>query len=749
MLNKFKIILKLRKGIYVFFLFMLFSKISFSEEKNSKIVRTDRETLQKIEEMNENKNIGLVLSGGTAKGLAHIGVLKVLEEEKVPIEYVTGTSMGSIIGGLYSIGYTPEEIEKIAVEMDWMSLFNDSIERKEKGITRNLIEDRNTFVMPMDNFMPKIPSGAVGGKSASERLNDLFYGVADIDDFKKFPKKFALVASDLNTGEGVMIDRGSLATAIRASLSLPSVFNPVEVGNRLYVDGGVIRNLPVQDVKVLGADYTIGINVGEGFTKRDIDKLNIVGVISDSMTIAGRQEVERQIRMLDLYMAPDLSKIESYDFQKIEDIIALGEKVVRDKIEEVRKLSNPSKFEELERKRKEFRKNWKEEYHIKSIEVRGNRTYSNDYFKKYFPAGLGKMDKKAMQNIVDELYKNGDFATAYFEIEKGDKLVINVQEKAGSYLTASTNINNENLASVNVGLQGNNNIDKIDIRYVLKGKISEEYGLNGVGILSFGSDNRLLMVGKFDLKKDIIKNQEKTGYVYDYENRKAKFSAGVGFVLNRDTLFLLSGGYQISDTKKNMEEKLNVKRKFPYVEASLVYDNRDHINFSTKGSYLKGSFTKANSKEADFDSVYVKAETNIPVTSKITLIPTVTYASSKGETIPETYKIFLGGFKENDLSLEFPGLPEDKVKGNHIFVGKVKLQYQINNFLFADINASYSDVAQNRFRIGSGEKRKSYGIGIGARTPFGPGYFGVAKTPGESFRYFINFGYEPKFFDEN
>lgn len=326
---------KIRKIIYVIFLFVLIGKTVFTQE---------------------DKRIGLVLSGGTARGLAHVGILKVLEEEKVPVEYVTGTSMGSIIGGLYSVGYTPDEIEKIASEMDWLALFNDSIERKGKGISRNLIEDRNTMVLPMENFVPKIPSGAVGGKSASEKLNELFFGVAEVNDFKKFPKKFALVATDLNTGEGVMIDKGSIATAIRSSLSLPSVFNPVQAGERLYVDGGVVRNLPVQDVKVLGADYTIGVNVGEGFSKRDPEKLNIAGVISDSMTIAGRQEVERQIRMLDLYMAPNLEKIESYDFVKVKEIIDAGEKVARENIESIRKLSNPEKFAELEEKRREFRK---------------------------------------------------------------------------------------------------------------------------------------------------------------------------------------------------------------------------------------------------------------------------------------------------------------------------------------------------------------------------------------------------------
>ena len=148
--------------------------------KMEKIKKEQTENIDKPIKNNEDKHIGLVLSGGTAKGLAHIGILKVLEEERVPIEYVTGTSMGSIIGGLYSIGYTPEEIEKIAMEMDWLSLFNDKIERKDKGITRNMIEDTNTMVLPVEKFIPKIPSGAVGGKSASQKLNELFYGVENI-----------------------------------------------------------------------------------------------------------------------------------------------------------------------------------------------------------------------------------------------------------------------------------------------------------------------------------------------------------------------------------------------------------------------------------------------------------------------------------------------------------------------------------------------------------------------------------------
>ena len=718
---------KIRKIIYLIFLFVLIGNSVFAQE---------------------DKRVGLVLSGGTARGLAHIGVLKVLEEEKVPVEYVTGTSMGSIIGGLYSIGYTPDEIEKIASEMDWISLFNDSIERKDKGISRNLIEDRNTMVLPMEKFIPKIPSGAVGGKSASEQLNNLFFGVLEVNDFKKFPKKFALVATDLNTGEGVMIDRGSIATAVRSSLSIPSVFNPVQDGERLYVDGGVVRNLSVQDVKVLGADYTIGINVGEGFSKRDPEKLNIAGVISDSMTIAGRQEVERQIRMLDLYMTPNLEKIESYDFGKVKEIIAAGEKVARDNIESIRKLSNPEKFAELEEKRREFRKTWKDEYDIKYVEIRGNKKYEKKYFNKYLPKNLGMMKKSDMEKIVNELYGNGDFSTVYYEVKNNDTLVINVQEKAGDYLTLSGNVNNEDMATVTVGIQGNKTINNADTRYRLNGIIANEYGVNGSGIMAIGKDNRVLFIGNFDFRKDIIKNQYYAGNNYEFNNRRFKAGVGLGMEISKNTLLLLGGGYEMSHVKEHMDEKESAKIRFPYLEASLTQDSRDSIAFPTKGTYLKAEYTVANSKNADFNALYAKAEVNIPLGKNVTLTPGVAYITSDGEKVPETYRPKMGGFQEGYYSLAFDGIPADKIRGNSIFVGKINMQYKFSKIIFVGANASFATVSDKSYSFGK-EKKESYGLGLGVRTPLGPGYVGVAKSPGEDVRYFLNFGYDPKSFNEN
>ena len=690
----------------------------------------------------EDKKIGLVLSGGTAKGLAHIGILKVLDEEKVPIEYVTGTSMGSIIGGMYSVGYTPDEIEEIAVSMDWMSLFNDKIERKDKGAVRNSIEDKNSTVIPIKNFMPKLPSGVVGGKTASQRLNELFYGALGVEDFKKFPRKFAAVATDLESGEGVMIDKGSIATAVRESLSIPSVFAPIRDGKRLYIDGGVVRNLPVQDVKVLGADYTIGVNVGDGFTKRDESKMNLIDVISDATTIAGRQEVERQIRMLDLYMKPDLEKFESYDFSKVKDIIAAGEAVARANINEIRKLSNPELYEKLEEKRKEFRQTWKDEYNITGIVIDGNKKYTRAYFDKFFPKKLGTLTRLDMEKIVNNIYQNGDFTTVYYEVKDND-LIINVQEKPSDYLTLSGNINNEDLATVNVGFQGSKLINNTNVRYSVSGTVANEYGAKGRTTAELGKNSKAIIYGEFEYKRDIIENQKyKNGY-FSFENRKFKIGTGIGVEVYKNLLFSIGGGYQISDVEKHENNAENVRKPFPYFEAKLNYDTRDSLNFATKGIYLFSNYTLANSKHANFNSLYAGGEINIPIGEKVTITPGIAYLTSYGKDIPETYRPKMGGIRTADNSLEFAGMPADKIRGRSIFTGKLKVQYNLSNLVYLDTTYSRANISGKSYSFGN-DVKESYKFGIGVKALTIPIYFGFAKVPGESWRYLLNFGYSPE-----
>ena len=257
--------MKISNKLKCILLIIIINSLIFSEEsieKTNPDTRTETSTSNTINKYGEfkfnreyeklsseeNDRIGLSLGGGSAKGLSHIGVLKVLYKEKVPVEYVTGTSMGSIVGGLYSSGYSPEEIENIAKNLDWIGLFIDKIDRNKKNIVRNLIEDRNTVTVPLS----KVPLGVTGGNNAMKKLNELFYGVLGVKDFSELPISFASVATNLNSGKGDTLNTGSLPLAIRSSLSLPGVFNPINRGSdKIYVDGGMVRNTPFQDLETI------------------------------------------------------------------------------------------------------------------------------------------------------------------------------------------------------------------------------------------------------------------------------------------------------------------------------------------------------------------------------------------------------------------------------------------------------------------------------------------------------------------
>jgi surface antigen len=266
--------------------------------------------------------------------------------------------------------------------------------------------------------------------------------------------------------------------------------------------------------------------------------------------------------------------------------------------------------------------------------------------------------------------------------------------------------------------------------------------------MSIGKDNRVLFIGNFDFRKDIIRNQYYAGNKYEFNNRRFKAGLEIGLEISRNTLLLLGGGYEISHVKGNMNEKENVKIKFPYLEASITQDNRDSISFPTRGTYLKAEYTVANSKDAEFNAFNAKAEVNIPLGNNVTLTPGVAYITSDGEKIPETYRPKMGGFQEGFYSLEFNGIPSDRIRGNSIFVGKINMQYKISRIIFVGANASFARVSDKSYSFGK-DKKESYGLGLGIRTPLGPGYLGVAKSPGENVRYFLNFGYDPKSFNEN
>lgn len=208
--------------------------------------------------------LGIALSAGGAKGFAHIGVLKVLDEENIPIQVVTGSSMGAVIGGLYAAGYTPKQIEEIALNTDWQALFNDNMKPSSRDLS-TFISTRDLYMVsfPIIDGLPQLPAGLVRGQNLSMLLYRLLLPVHDVQEFSNLSKSFAAVATNLRTGESHRFESGYLPETIRASAAIPSIFKPVTIEGEQYIDGGVVRSIPAEDARALGADIVLVSDVGD------------------------------------------------------------------------------------------------------------------------------------------------------------------------------------------------------------------------------------------------------------------------------------------------------------------------------------------------------------------------------------------------------------------------------------------------------------------------------------------------------
>src|SRR6195952_463793 len=216
------------------------------------------------QQLNQRPKIGLTLSGGGAKGLAHIGILKAIDSAGLKIDYITGTSMGSIIGSLYAVGYPADSIEKMSRQINWDLILSNQASLRTLFMEEKDEYSKYTVELPWVNHRFLLPSGVLQGQELWLLLAEMFFPVYNQKDFSKFNIPFKCIGTDVGNGEAVVMGKGEITSAIRASMAIPTFFTPVEYDDKLVVDGGVVRNFPVRDVKEMGADYVIGSNVAGG-----------------------------------------------------------------------------------------------------------------------------------------------------------------------------------------------------------------------------------------------------------------------------------------------------------------------------------------------------------------------------------------------------------------------------------------------------------------------------------------------------
>lgn len=267
--------------------------------------------------------IGVTLSGGGAKGLAHIGILKAIDSAGLKVDIVSGTSMGSIIGALYAIGYSADSIEKMARKTDWDILLSNSSSLRSLVMDEKAEYEKYAIELPWVNNGFRLPNGVLESEELWLKFSELFFPVYNIKDFSKFPKAFKCIAANISTGESVVLDSGEIVSAVRSSVAIPTVFTAVDYNGNKLIDGGIVRNFPVRDAKEMGAKLVIGSNVAGGLLPKE--KINnVFQVLLQVAFFREDEDVKKEKKLCDVYIGHDLENYTMGSFSSANEIIAEG-----------------------------------------------------------------------------------------------------------------------------------------------------------------------------------------------------------------------------------------------------------------------------------------------------------------------------------------------------------------------------------------------------------------------------------------
>jgi len=381
----------------------------------------------------ESPKVGLVLSGGGARGFAHIGVLKMLDSLNIRIDYIAGTSMGGILGALYAIGYSGEELETIVRHTDWVEIFSDKPRRSIQPYYQKKECGRYQLNFGIVDFKPVLPSGMIIGQKLYLLFADLIFPFNKTQNFDQLPIPFRCVAVNLQTGNEFIIKSGPLDKAMRTTMAIPSIFSPVSWGDSVYIDGGISNNLPVDVVREMGADIVIAVDV-MGQQKKPNPAKSIFDVFNSTISILGMERWRSNVASSDIYIQPDLHEFTMTDFrdEKIKTIISRGDTAAEQFINNLTALRDSKHLQCFHDVRD--LKVQAESYIIKEIRITGPTTM--DYGKIMDIICLKKGDKfdpDEFKSCIERVKSTGFFKNVSYELiplsDNGIRLDIRVWQR--------------------------------------------------------------------------------------------------------------------------------------------------------------------------------------------------------------------------------------------------------------------------------------------------------------------------------
>jgi len=682
--------------------------------------------------------LGLVLSGGGAKGLAHIGVLKVLEEADLRPDMIAGTSMGGIVGALYAVGYNAREIEAVVLHQDWEALLADRIPREALSFEDKQEDGKYLAVFPISRGKLSLPTGLVSGQNITTLMTRLFFPARDVTDFRRLPIPFFCMATDIESGQPVLMDRGYLPEVVRATMSIPSMFTPVELDGKLLVDGGVLCNLPVEHLRERGADTIIAVDVNFQLSGREqLDSL--AKILNQSVMIYTLEACKRQAAMAKIRIEPPLVEFNLMDFDQARAIIDRGEAEARRHWKELTDLAaslgrTPGKPQPQSRPDPGTTV-----VHVTEIRVEGLREVSREFVNRQLgldaPSRLSCLE---IERAVNRLYGSKYFQSvtyAFQPADGGEILRIQVKEDADSFFRFGIHYDTELYAMLLMEASFRNLLSRgSDLRLdAALGKLSAfdasyffqpgwQRGLGiGVGINYQNGGMALYHVGKVEAYED------KTYWKTDLLARGTIWDA-VALGAGVEKEFMLANSTQTVDGEDDdYVESLN------YV-AFLKIDTLDRSFYPRSGTRteltVKYVTDDGGIRLQDDWMHYALMQWNarhvLPLTRRLSLAGSLYGGASIGESGNPAQWFFLGGmtgFQRNQLP--FLGLRNIESAGPDIWVAQIGLQAEPWDDKFVILRANAGRTAYDVKDLFQRDETLSdlfvgYGLTVGALTVVGP-----------------------------
>jgi NTE family protein len=713
----------------------------------------------------DRPKVALVLSGGGARGLTHVGVLKVLEASRVPVDMVVGTSMGAIIGGLWAAGMSTAELEAAVTQLDWGGLF-EWREPRQLLSQRRKDEDFELAPILQLGFRDgefRLPTGAVPSRSLEMLLRRYTLPMRDLPDFDHLPIPFRAVATDMETGEAVVLDQGDLAAALRASMSVPGVFAPLEVDGRILGDGGLVDNLPVAVARRMGAEVVIAVNIGTPLAGRETLG-TLVGITSQMIQILTEQNVRHSISLLtpeDLLLVPPLGQVSSADFGRAAELVALGERYAESVRASLARFAVPepvyAQWQQVRAQRLAAAS--RPTGPVAAVRFEGVPEARTAYLRSLMETRPGTaFDLERVEGDVQRLAATGDYDDVGYRLERGsdgagETLVVRAQDNSWgpNYLkmglSLETDFDGEGAFTLrmshnrhwinDLGAEWRNRIqlgEQTGYFTEFYQPLTQRAGSFGAVYLDtrleratvYGDDGEAVATGRrrsLQLGADV-------GWPMGLLGNYGEFRIGLAGRLSRAVPELLGAGLDEAGVA------LRARRWTEHgLRMALTSDQLDYANFPLHGYRIRGELMVGRLREKGAPGqLFNRLDTELTAAhswGRHTLNLGLRAAHASKVPVGAIDEYALGGFQQ------LSGYHRGQVSGNYLLYGRLSYYHRTDygaglgllRALFVGGSLELGNAWNRRSEVSLGDLRTGSSLFVGADTGLGPLYLALVYAP--------------------